>query len=64
MRYFHRNELLAYGLLAVAALVASLPLYPYQWHLLLHIMRGIPTSTDATAESQQHDRQARLDASY
>ncbi len=37
MRYFHRNELLAYGLLAIAALVASLPLYPHQWHLLLHV---------------------------
>lgn len=37
MRYIHRNEWLVYGLLAVAVLVVSLPLYPYRWHMFLHI---------------------------
>ena len=37
MRYIHRNEWLVYGLLAVTVLVVSLPLYPYRWHMFLHI---------------------------
>ncbi len=37
MRYIHRNEWVVYGLLAVAVLVVSLPLYPYRWHMFLHI---------------------------
>ena len=37
MTFVHRNEWIVYGLLAVAAVAVSLPLYPYRWHLFLHI---------------------------
>ena len=41
MRYIHRNEWFAYGLLAGLALVLSLPLFPYKWHTLLHIAGAV-----------------------
>ena len=41
MRYLHRNEWLGYGVLAGAAVVASLPLFPYQWHVFLHIAGAV-----------------------
>ena len=41
MRYIHRNEWLVYGLLAVAAVAVSLPLFPYRWHTFLHIAGAV-----------------------
>ena len=43
MRYIHRNEWLAYGLLVVAAVAVSLPLslFPYRWHTFLHITGAV-----------------------
>ena len=41
MGYIHRNEWVAYGLLAVGALAVSLPLYPYKWHTFLHIAGAV-----------------------
>ena len=37
MQYLHRNEWIAYGILAAVVLAVSLPLYPYRWHMFLHI---------------------------
>lgn len=37
MQYIHRYEWLAYGFLAIVALAVSLPLFPYRWHIFLHI---------------------------
>ena len=37
MTFIHRYEWIAYGLLAVAAVIVSLPPYPYGWHLFMHI---------------------------
>ena len=41
MGYIQRNEWFFYGLLVVAAVVASLPLYSYKWHTLLHIAGAV-----------------------
>lgn len=41
MGYIHRNEWLAYGLLVVAAVAVSLPLYPYRWHTFMHIAGAV-----------------------
>ena len=41
MTFVHRNEWIVYGLLAVAAVAVSLPLYPYRWHLFLHIAGAV-----------------------
>ena len=41
MRYIHRNEWLVYGLLSVAAVAVSLPLFPYRWHTFLHIAGAV-----------------------
>ena len=41
MRYLHRNEWIAYGFLAAAVLAMSLPLYPYRWHIFLHITGAV-----------------------
>ena len=41
MRYLHRNEWFGYGVLTGAAVVASLPLFPYQWHVFLHIAGAV-----------------------
>ena len=41
MGYISRNEWFFYGLLVVAAVVASLPLYSYRWHTLLHITGAV-----------------------
>ena len=41
MRYLHRNEWIAYGLLVAAVLAVSLPLYPYRWHMFLHISGAV-----------------------
>ena len=41
MGYIHRNEWFFYGLLVVAAVVASLPLYSYRWHTLMHIAGAV-----------------------
>ena len=41
MRYIHRNEWLIYGLIAVAAVAVSLPLFPYRWHTFLHITGAV-----------------------
>ena len=41
VRYLHRNEWFGYGVLTGAAVVASLPLFPYQWHVFLHIAGAV-----------------------
>ncbi len=41
MRYIRRNEWLIYGLLTLAVIVASLPLFPYRWHTFLHIAGAV-----------------------
>ena len=41
MRYIHRNEWLAYGLLTLAVVAVSLPLYPYGWHTFMHIAGAV-----------------------
>ena len=41
MTFIHRYEWIAYGLLAIAAVVASLPPFPYGWHLFLHIAGAV-----------------------
>ena len=41
MRYINLNEWLAYGLLVVAAVAVSLPLFPYRWHTFLHIAGAV-----------------------
>ena len=41
MRYISRNEWLAYGLLVVAAVAVSLPLFPYRMHTFLHIAGAV-----------------------
>ena len=41
MRYLHRNEWIAYGFLVAAVLAVSLPLYPYRWHIFLHITGAV-----------------------
>ena len=41
MRYIGTRERLAYGLLTVLALAASLPLYPFAWHTFLHIAGAV-----------------------
>ena len=41
MRYIRRNEWLAYGLLVVAAVAVSVPLFPYGWHTFLHIAGAV-----------------------
>ena len=41
LRYISRNEWLAYGLLVVAAVAVSLPLFPYRMHTFLHIAGAV-----------------------
>ena len=41
MRYIRRNEWLVYGLLVVAAVAVSVPLFPYRWHTFLHIAGAV-----------------------
>ena len=41
MGYLHRNEWIAYGVLVAAVLAVSLPLYPYRWHIFLHISGAV-----------------------
>ena len=41
MKYIHRNEWLIYGLLVVAVVAVSLPLYPYRWHTFMHITGAV-----------------------
>ena len=41
MTFIHRYEWIAYGLLAIAAVVVSLPPFPYGWHLFLHIAGAV-----------------------
>ena len=41
MTFIHRYEWIAYGLLAVAAVIVSLPPYPYGWHLFMHIAGAV-----------------------
>ena len=41
MAYIHRNEWIAYGLLVVAVVAVSLPLYPYRWHTFMHITGAV-----------------------
>ncbi len=41
MGYIGRNEWVAYGLLVVAAVAVSLPLYPYRWHTFMHIAGAV-----------------------
>ena len=41
MRYINRNEWFGYGFLTGAAVVASLPLFPYQWHVFMHIAGAV-----------------------
>ena len=41
MRYINLIEWLAYGLLVVAAVAVSLPLFPYRWHTFLHIAGAV-----------------------
>ena len=41
MTFVHRNEWIGYGLLAIAAVAVSLPLYPHKWHLFLHIAGAV-----------------------
>ena len=41
MTFIHRYEWTAYGVLAVAAVIVSLPLYPYGWHLFMHIAGAV-----------------------
>ena len=41
MRYISRNEWIAYGLLVVAAVAVSVPLYPYRMHTFLHIAGAV-----------------------
>lgn len=41
MLYLHRNEWIAYGILVIAVLAVSLPLFPYRWHVFLHISGAV-----------------------
>lgn len=41
MTFIHRYEWTAYALLAIAAVVVSLPPFPYGWHLFLHIAGAV-----------------------
>ncbi len=41
MRYISRNELFGYGFLTGAVVVLSLPLFPYQWHVFMHIAGAV-----------------------
>lgn len=41
MRYISRNELFGYGFLTGAVVALSLPLFPYQWHVFMHIAGAV-----------------------
>ena len=41
MTFIHRFEWITYGLLAIAAVVGSLPPFSYGWHLFLHIAGAV-----------------------
>lgn len=41
MTFVHRKEWIFYSLLAIVSVAVSLPVFPYKWHLFLHIAGAV-----------------------